>query len=63
MKYKSTIVIEWEGIPVDKGADAEHIAEVVTTTLADGACQHVDKGRNASSLDCECTFTQTIKVT
>ncbi len=62
MKYKSTIIIEWESIPIDKGQDARYIAEIVTATLAEGACQHVDKGRNAASLECECTFTETVKV-
>ncbi len=62
MKYKTTIVIEWDSIPIDKGRDRKDIAEIVTATLADGACLHVNRNRNASSLYCECTFTETISV-
>ena len=62
MKYKSTIVIEWESIPIDKGSDCREVAEIVTGTLASGACEHVDKNRHSTILDGECTFTETVKI-
>jgi len=58
MKYKITVILECEDVPMDEGADNIYIASIVAGTAAEGAKKNLDPGRKSKIVEAFAEYTE-----